>query len=75
MCFNAVSGSVPVYLSELLHVHAPSRTLRSSFDTRMLKIQQNKRKTHGFLTFSCFGPHILKHDGNYISAGDFNNYF
>ena len=26
--------------------------------TRMLEIQQYKRKTHGFRTFSCFGPHI-----------------
>ena len=45
-------------LSELLHVYTPSRTLRSSSDTRMLEIQQYKRKTHGFRTFSCFGPHI-----------------
>ena len=27
-------------------------------DTRMLKLQQYKRKTHGFRIFSCFGPHI-----------------
>ena len=32
--------------------------IRSSSDTRMLEIQQYKRKTHGFRTFSCFGPHI-----------------
>ena len=58
MCFSAISGSGPAYLSELLHVYTPSRTLRSSSDTRMLEIQQYKRKTHGFRTFSCFGPHI-----------------
>ena len=40
------------------HVYTPSRTLCSSSDTRMLEIQQYKRKTHGFRTFSCFGPHI-----------------
>ena len=57
MCFSAISGSGPAYLSELLHVYTPSRTLRSSSDTRMLKIQQYKRKTHCFRTFSCFGPH------------------
>ena len=34
------------------------RTIRSSSDTRMLKIQQYKRKTRRFRTFSCFGPHI-----------------
>ena len=58
MCFSAINGSGPAYLSELLHVYIPSLTLRSSSDTRMLKIQQYKRKTHGFRTFSRFGPHI-----------------
>ena len=58
MCFSAINGSGPAYLSELLHVYTPSRTLRSSSDTRMLEIQQYKHKTHGFRTFSCFGPHI-----------------
>ena len=55
---SAISGSVAAYISELLHVYTPFRTLRSSSDTRMLEIQQYKRKTHGFRTFSCFGPHI-----------------
>ena len=58
MCFNAINGSGPAYLSELLHVYTLSCTLRSSSDTCMLKIQQYKCKTHGFCTFSCFGPHI-----------------
>ena len=58
MCFSDINGSGPAYLSELLHVYTPSRTLHSSSDTRMLEIQQYKRKTHGFRTFSCFGPHI-----------------
>ena len=48
MRFSAIGGSGPAYLSELLHVYTPSRTLRSSSDTRMLEIQQYKRKTHGF---------------------------
>ena len=58
MCFSAINGSGPAYLSELLHVYTPSCTLRSSSDTRMLEIQQYKCKTHGFRTFSYFGPHI-----------------
>ena len=58
VCFSAISGSGPAYLSELLHVYTPSRTLRSSSDTRMLEIQQYKRKIHDFRAFSCFGPHI-----------------
>ena len=58
MCFSAINDSGPAYLSEPLHVYTPSRTLRSSSDTRMLEIQQYKRKIHGIRTFSCFGPHI-----------------
>ena len=58
MCFSAINGSGPAYLSELLHVYTPSCTLRSSSDTCMLEIQQYKRKTQCFRTFSCFGPHI-----------------
>ena len=58
MCFNAMNGSGPAYPSELLQVNTPCRTLCSSSDTRMLKIQQYKRKSHGFRAFSCFRPHI-----------------
>ena len=58
MCFSAIHDSGPAYLSEMLHVYTPSCALRSSSDTCMLKIQQYKRKAHGFRTFSCFGPHV-----------------
>ena len=58
MCYNAITGSAPTYLSKLLRLYSPSRSLRSSSDTRMLKIQRFNRKTHGFRTFSHFGPHI-----------------
>ena len=57
MCFNDINGSGPAYLSELLQVYTMSNTLPSSSDTRILKIQY-KCKTHGFHTFSCFGPNI-----------------
>ena len=52
MCFSAINGSGPAYLSELLHVYTPSRTLQSSSNTRVLKIQQYKRRSHGFRAFS-----------------------
>ena len=71
MCFSPISGSGPAYISELLHVYIPSRTLRSSSDTRMLQVQQYKRKTHDFRTFSCFGLHIwnsLAQDFKHCSA-------
>ena len=58
MYFSAIYGSDPAYLSELLHVYTPSLILSSSSDTCTLKIQQYKRKIHGFCTFSCFGPLI-----------------
>ena len=45
MCFNAINSFGPAYLSELPHDYAPSSALRSSSDTRMLEIQQYKRKT------------------------------
>ena len=58
MCYSLITGSAPSYLSELLQLYSPSRSLRSSPDTHMLKIQRFNRKTHRFRTFSHFGPHI-----------------
>ena len=58
MCSSAINRSGPAYLSELLHVSTLSHTLHSSSDICILKIQQYKRKTHGFRAFFCFGPHI-----------------
>ena len=58
MCFSAINDSGPAYLTELPHVYTQSCALCFSSDTCMLKIQQYKHKTHGFHSFSCFGPHI-----------------
>ena len=55
MCFNAINGSGPAYLSELLHVYTPSRTLRSSSDTHMLKLQQDSWLSHFLLLCT---PHL-----------------
>ena len=74
MCFSAINGSGPAYPSELLHVYTLSCTLCSSSDTCMLKIQQYKRKTHGFRTFSCFATHIwnsLQQDFRHCSTLSF----
>ena len=56
---------VCVCVSELLHFYTLSRTLRSSSDIRILKIQQYKRKTRGFFAPSLalgttFGIHSHK---------------
>ena len=58
VCCNAINGSGPAYLSELLHVYTPSHPLCSSSDTRTLKIQQYKCKSHGFHALDpTFGIH------------------
>ena len=34
-CFHIISGTAPPYLSELLRLYSPSRSLRSASDTRI----------------------------------------
>ena len=58
LCFNAITSSTPAYLSDLLHLYSPSRSLRSSADTRLLKIPLYKYKTKGDRAFSYFGPSV-----------------
>ena len=38
VCFKSLNGSVPTYLSDLLHLFTISRQLRSSADTRVFRI-------------------------------------
>ena len=38
ICFHIVSGTAPTYLSELLHLYSPSRSLRSAADTRIFRV-------------------------------------
>ena len=47
-----------VHFSLVLHFCMPPPPPFRHSDTRMLKLQQHRCKTHGFRTFSCFGPHI-----------------
>ena len=51
LCFNAITSSTPAYLSDLLHLYSP-RSLRSSADTRLLKIPLYNCKTKGDRAFS-----------------------
>ena len=55
-CFSIITGSAPSYLSELVSLYSPSRTLRSSSDTRLLRQGRYKRKTHGYRSFSIYAP-------------------
>ena len=53
LCFNTFIDSSPDYLSQLLTVYTPSRQLRSSSDTRILRM---KTKSFGQRSFSFTGP-------------------
>ena len=56
VCFSVINGSGPAYLSKQLHVYIPSRTLRSSSDTCMLKIQQYKHRLIAFAPSLALDP-------------------
>ena len=56
MCYNSVTAFTPQYLADLLQIYTPSRTLRSTADTRKLKIPLFKRKYSGQRSFSYQGP-------------------
>ena len=58
LCFKAITSSTSAYLSDLLHLYSPSRSLRSRADTRLLKIPLRKCKTKGDRAFSYFGPSV-----------------
>ena len=51
ICYIVTTGFASTYLSDLLHLYSPSHSLRSSSDTRMLKLHRFNRKTHSFRTF------------------------
>ena len=53
MCYNAIIGSAPSYLSELLHLYSPSRSLRSSSD---LKSNASTAKLMAFALSHTLAP-------------------
>jgi hypothetical protein len=58
LCYNSISGTGPQYLSDLTQVYTSSRCLRSSSDTRILKIPKVKTKSYGQRSFAYQGPTI-----------------
>ena len=50
--------TAPVYLSDLLRVYSPSGQLRSSSDSRTLRIPHIKTKTFGHRSFSRAVPSV-----------------
>ncbi len=52
LCYHVIIGSAPQYLSELLHLYVPSRSLRSSADTRVFRIPRYNKQGHGGRSFA-----------------------
>ncbi|KAK7092145.1 hypothetical protein V1264_009742 [Littorina saxatilis] len=52
ICYKIISGSAPSYLSDLFTLYTPSRSLRSSVDTRIFRLSSFSRKQHGQRAFS-----------------------
>ncbi len=56
LCFKSLNDLGPTYLSDLLHLYTPSRQLRSSSDTHLLRIPRFRTKTAGQRSFSHQAP-------------------
>ena len=52
ICYNVTTGTAPPYLFDLLELYIPSRTLRSSADTRVFRIPNRRQKFQG--QHACF---------------------
>ena len=57
-CFHIISGTAPPYLSELLRLYSPSRSLRSASNTRIFRVPRVCRRTLGERSFQYIGPVI-----------------
>ncbi|KAL6455414.1 hypothetical protein MHYP_G00361580 [Metynnis hypsauchen] len=55
--FKCLHGLAPLYLSDLLHLYAPSRSLRSA-DLSLLAVPKTKRKLRGDRAFSVAAPKL-----------------
>ena len=59
LCYDVVSDTAPLYLSDLLCPYVPSRSLRSSAYTRIFRIPTRKKKFQGQRAFFHLGPVTL----------------
>ena len=57
LCYQAVNASGPAYLSELVHIYTPQRTLRSSSDNLTLCRPRTSR-SYGERSFSSSAPSV-----------------
>ena len=69
--FSLIHHTASVYLCDLLRVYSPSRQLRSSSDSRTLRIPHMKTETFGHRLFSHAAPSVwnsLPHDIRHIQS-------
>ena len=57
-CYNVVLGSAPSYLADLFQMYTPSRSFRSSADSRIFCMPIRGKKLQGQRAFSYTGPVI-----------------
>uniref|UniRef100_A0A8C1IL60 Reverse transcriptase domain-containing protein n=1 Tax=Cyprinus carpio TaxID=7962 RepID=A0A8C1IL60_CYPCA len=57
--FKSLNGLAPQYISELLHIYTPSRSLRSG-DQLRLNVPRTRLKTRGNRSFSAVAPKLWK---------------
>ena len=56
--YNVITGTDAPYLSDFLELYTPSRTFRSSADTRIFRIPNRRKRFQGQRAFSFIGPSI-----------------
>ena len=56
LCYDVVSDTAQLYLSDLRRLCVPSRSPRSSADTHIFRIPKRKKKFQGQCAFSHLGP-------------------
>ena len=56
LCYKCLNGLAPLYLSDLIHIYHPRKSLRSSCDTTQLQVPIKKYKFYGERSFSFLGP-------------------
>lgn len=58
LTFKAIHNLTPLYLTDLLHIHTPSRSLRSSSSISHT-VPPARLTTMGSRAFSCSAPHLI----------------
>jgi hypothetical protein len=56
LCFKSLNNLAPTYISDLIYVYVPSRQLRSSSDSSILKVPRTRTKTFGQCSLSYQAP-------------------